>query len=167
MDEVDRVFLHDNHRDDFFALIRYWHDGRARDPQLALLNLVLAYRTETSLFIQNLSQSPFTVGQVFELADFTKPQFEYLNFKHGSPVKKAAENDTLMRLLADIRRYPKHSSPTQNTSQTLTYNSCRIASPGGQMELSAATRRRCSPCTAGSFGGPVFRTKLWTRCGPR
>ena len=99
MDEVDRVFIHDNHRDDFFALIRYWHDGRARDPQLALLNLVLAYRTETSLFIQNLSQSPFTVGQVFELADFTKPQFEYLNFKHGSPVKKAAENDTLMRLL--------------------------------------------------------------------
>jgi hypothetical protein len=98
MDEVDRILTHD-YRDDFFALIRYWHDGRARDSQLALLNLILAYSTEAALFIQNLNQSPFNVGQVFELADFTKPHFEDLNFKHGSPVKKAAEIDTLMQLL--------------------------------------------------------------------
>jgi len=91
MDEVDRLFAFPDYRDDFFALVRYWHSRRAIDPRLARLNLVLAYSTEASMFIKNPNQSPFNVGEPFELGDFTRAQFEGLNVKHGSPLKKAAD----------------------------------------------------------------------------
>jgi hypothetical protein len=99
MDEVDRLFAFPDYRDDFFALVRYWHSRRAIDPRLARLNLVLAYSTEASMFIKNANQSPFNVGEVFELGDFTRPQFEQLNFKHGTPVKSATDIDKLLEII--------------------------------------------------------------------
>lgn len=99
MDEVDRIFKFPDYRDDFFALVRYWHTRRAVDPKLEWLNLVLAYSTEASLFIQNEHQSPFNVGEKFELLDFTRSQFEQLNLKHGKPVKNDNDLEKLMNLL--------------------------------------------------------------------
>jgi hypothetical protein len=96
MDEVDRLFAFPDYRDDFFALVRYWHSRRAIDPKLARLNIVLAYSTEASMFIKNANQSPFNVGEVFELGDFTRLQFEDLNFKHGTPVKNPTDIDALL-----------------------------------------------------------------------
>jgi AAA-like domain/TIR domain len=99
MDEVDRLFDHPEYRDDFFALVRYWHEARKRDLKLVWLNLVLAYSTDASLFIKGDHQSPFNVGEEFELSDFTREQFQELNFKHGTPVQNAGDVDALMKLL--------------------------------------------------------------------
>ena len=85
--EVDRLFAFPAYSDDFFSLIRFWHDGRAVNDQLSWLNLVLAYSTETSMFITTPHQSPFNVGEAFELSDFTRQQFEKLNLRHGSPLQ--------------------------------------------------------------------------------
>jgi AAA domain-containing protein/TIR domain-containing protein len=97
--EVDPLFGFPAYSDDFFALVRSWHERRAFDSRLAWLNLVLAYSTETSMFIKTQHQSPFNVGDVFELADFSRAQFADLNAKHGSPVKNDSEIDSLMALL--------------------------------------------------------------------
>jgi AAA-like domain/TIR domain len=98
MDEVDRVFAFPDYRDDFFALLRSWDSRRALDARFARLNLVLAYSTEASMFIQNPHQSPFNVGQVFDLNDFSRQEFESLNQKHGSPVKPA-DKEALVKLV--------------------------------------------------------------------
>jgi hypothetical protein len=99
MDEVDRVFAFEHYRDDFFSLIRSWHNDRAFDPLWGRLNLVLAYSTEAFLFITDLNQSPFNVGNAFELDDFDRTQVEELNRRHGSPVKTTQEMDDVMELL--------------------------------------------------------------------
>src|SRR5262249_4109046 len=86
---------------DFFSMIRSWHNKRAM-PHLKAwkkLNIVLAYSTEASFFITDLNQSPFNVGMDFSLADFDRAQVEQLNYKHGSPVQTGQEMDSIMRLL--------------------------------------------------------------------
>jgi hypothetical protein len=96
--EVDRL-LRCDYRTEFFALVRSWHDKRAMDQKFSWLNLVLAYSTETSMFITAQHQSPFNVGEVVELADFTRPQLQALNTKHGTPLKQPADLDAVMNLL--------------------------------------------------------------------
>jgi len=97
--EVDRLMRAD-YRSEFFALVRSWHDKRAMDQRFSWLNLVLAYSTEASTFISAQHQSPFNVGEIVELADFTRPQLDALNAKHGSPLKQPADRDAVMNLLA-------------------------------------------------------------------
>jgi hypothetical protein len=97
--EVDRLFGFPEYRDEFFGLVRFWHDRRAFEAKLAWLNLVLAYSTETSTFIKTQHQSPFNVGDVFELDDFSRQQLVDLNAKHGNPLKNDSEIDQLMELV--------------------------------------------------------------------
>jgi hypothetical protein len=92
IDEVDRVFNED-YRDDFFSLIRAWHSQRAWDPLWQKLNVGLAYSTEAFMFIQDLNQSPFNVGQAFELMDFDPIQVHELNRRHSGPVRDDVEMD--------------------------------------------------------------------------
>ncbi|MEQ1908770.1 MAG: AAA-like domain-containing protein [Vicinamibacterales bacterium] len=97
--EVDRL-LRSDYRTEFFALVRSWHDKRALDQKFSWLNLVLSYSTEASTFITAQHQSPFNVGEVVELEDFTLPQLQKLNAKHGSPLKQQADVAAVMDLLA-------------------------------------------------------------------
>jgi hypothetical protein len=97
MDEVDRL-LHVPYRDDFFSLIRSWHERRAREETFDKLNLVLAYSTEPFLFIQDAS-SPFNVGLRIELTDFNRDQVEDLNRRHEQLARNDNEIDTLMQLV--------------------------------------------------------------------
>ena len=99
MDEVDRVFGHP-YRDDFFGLLRSWHNSRAFEPQWDRLNLVLAYATEASLLIADQNQSPFNVGETLETSDFTRTEVAALNQRHGSPLKSDVQIDAVMTLLA-------------------------------------------------------------------
>lgn len=98
LDEVDRVFSFAEYRDDFFSLIRYWHGQRAIEPCWDKLNIVLSYSSEAFMFITDLNQSPFNVGYEFTLEDFTRPQVEELNRRHGSPLKTAQDIDRIMDL---------------------------------------------------------------------
>jgi hypothetical protein len=100
MDEVDRVFAEEAYRDDFFSLIRAWHNNRAFDPTWERLNLVLAYSTEAFMFIRDLNQSPFNVGDAYELVDFDRSQVEELDHRHGSPIGNGQAMDRFVTLFS-------------------------------------------------------------------
>lgn len=83
MDEVERMFG-SPFRSDFFSMLRSWHNNRARGGDWTRLNIALVTSTEPYQFIADLNQSPFNVGQVVELTDFTLGQVSALNYRHHS-----------------------------------------------------------------------------------
>jgi hypothetical protein len=90
MDEVDRMFDAD-YRSDFFSMLRSWHNNRAM-PTLRIwkqFDLALVTATEPYHLIANLNQSPFNVGEVILLEDFTLEQVSDLNQRHGGPLTSA------------------------------------------------------------------------------
>ncbi|MCO5297099.1 MAG: AAA-like domain-containing protein [Fimbriimonadaceae bacterium] len=93
MDEVDRVFGTE-YADDFFGLVRSWHNRRALDPDgpWKRLCLLISYATEAHLFIADLNQSPFNVGVRVSLRDFTESEVAELGARYGvgDPLHSAA-----------------------------------------------------------------------------
>jgi hypothetical protein len=85
MDEVERMFA-SPFRSDFFSMLRSWHNNRARGGDWTRLNLALVTSTEPYQFIADLNQSPFNVGQVVELEDFTLEQVFELSQRHQNPL---------------------------------------------------------------------------------
>lgn len=101
MDEADGL-LQTNFYQDFFGLLRSWHNRRASRELWEKLNLVLVISTEPYLLIDDIHQSPFNVGLYLGLQDFEEAQVRDLNYRHGSVV--AEEN--LAELLALLNGHP-------------------------------------------------------------
>ena len=97
-DEADQVFGYP-YRDQFFSLIRAWHNERAVNERWARLNLIIAHSTEPHLWIQDINQSPFNVGFPIRLDDFDEAQVSELNDRHNRPLKTSAEIRELTDLL--------------------------------------------------------------------
>ncbi|TFH46090.1 MAG: hypothetical protein E4H01_10580 [Lysobacterales bacterium] len=97
MDEVERMFA-SPFRSDFFSMLRSWHNRRAQGGDWTRLNLALVTSTEPYQFIADLNQSPFNVGAVVELSDFSPGQGAELNRRHGEPLQDT-ELDKLTGLL--------------------------------------------------------------------
>ena len=87
LDEVETVF-DTEFRSDFFGLLRSWHNKRRARSSWKRLDLVLVTSTEPYQLIENINQSPFNVGEVIELADFTIDQVDELNIRHGAPLDR-------------------------------------------------------------------------------
>lgn len=85
MDEVERMFT-SPFRSDFFSMLRSWHNNRARGGDWTRFNMALVTSTEPYQLIADLNQSPFNVGTVVELKDFTSAQVVDLNQRHGNPL---------------------------------------------------------------------------------
>jgi hypothetical protein len=85
MDEVERMFS-SPFRSDFFSMLRSWHNNRARGGDWTRFNMALVTSTEPYQLIADLNQSPFNVGEVIELGDFTQAQVVDLNQRHGKPL---------------------------------------------------------------------------------
>jgi len=100
MDEADKMFSAP-FSTDFFGLVRSWHNDRAAEPggPLSRLTIVIAYATEAHLFISDLNQSPFNVGERVNLDDFTLEQVLRLNELYGGPVGARADLVRLHTLL--------------------------------------------------------------------
>lgn len=71
-------------RNGFFGMLRQWHEMRHRAPWNKL-SLILASSTEPYALVDDLAQSPFNVGELIRLADFSAEQVADLNERHGSP----------------------------------------------------------------------------------
>ncbi|MCB9109354.1 MAG: AAA-like domain-containing protein [Anaerolineales bacterium] len=97
MDEVDQLFDAD-FRSDFFSMLRNWHNRRANEAIWKQLDLVLVTSTEPYQLIENPNESPFNVGEIIELQDFTLDQVTDLNRRHGLPLTPA-QVQQLMDLL--------------------------------------------------------------------
>ncbi|MDJ0619174.1 MAG: AAA-like domain-containing protein [Calothrix sp. MO_192.B10] len=97
IDEMDKIFG-TPFSNDFFGMLRNWHNSRAMSEIWNHLDLILVTSTEPYQLIDDLNQSPFNVGQVIELEDFTSEQVAELNRRHGLPFNTSAEME-LMTLL--------------------------------------------------------------------
>ncbi|MEO1393054.1 MAG: AAA-like domain-containing protein [Cyanobacteria bacterium J06634_5] len=97
MDEVERMF-DTPFRNDFFSMLRSWHNQRATKKLWKNLDLALVTSTEPYQLIDDLNQSPFNVGQVLRLEDFDASQVHGLNVSHGEPLT-AKEEQQLMALV--------------------------------------------------------------------
>ncbi len=97
MDEVESIFA-TPFRTDFFGMLRSWHNQRATSELWRRLDLVLVTSTEPYQLIADLNQSPFNVGEVLDLLDFTLSQVHDLNKRHGMPLSMAEESK-LMELV--------------------------------------------------------------------
>jgi hypothetical protein len=96
MDEVDRIF-ETEFQSDFFGMLRGWHNSRALPTTRIWRNLDLALVTATEPYhlIENLNQSPFNVGEVITLTDFTVEQVAELNQRHGAPFTSQQERQLM------------------------------------------------------------------------
>ena len=101
MDEVERVFDSD-FRSDFFSMLRSWHNDRAIKPIWKELDLALVTSTEPYQLIENLNQSPFNVGEIIELGDFSLDQVIMLERMH----KSSLAHSQLQQLTALIGGHP-------------------------------------------------------------
>jgi hypothetical protein len=97
MDEVERL-LTSRWRNDFFGMLRTWHNDRAWDTNFAQMTLFLSSSTEPDLFIDNPKQSPFNVARPIPLEDFTLAEVEELNRRHSAPLNQVQVNE-LVNLL--------------------------------------------------------------------
>jgi DNA-binding winged helix-turn-helix (wHTH) protein len=104
MDEVDRLFNYD-YASEIFGLLRSWHNLRALEPAgpWRRLTLALACATESRLFITDLNQSPFNVGEELTLGDFTIAQVAELNRRYGEPLR---DEDEIRRFYKLIGGHP-------------------------------------------------------------
>jgi hypothetical protein len=101
-DEADLTFPHRAVREALFSTLRSWHNKRAGDLKGTTwrrLGLVVAHSTEPSLWLKDLSQSPFNVAQEFLLDDFDRTEIARLTAKYGRTLLGEAEIDGLMRLV--------------------------------------------------------------------
>ena len=105
MDEVDRLF-EAAYRSDFFSMLRGWHNNRASPLPLLRpwkqLDLALVTATEPYHLIANLNQSPFNVGEVIQLNDFSAEQVAELHQRHGAPLGAG----TLAQLMELLHGHP-------------------------------------------------------------
>ncbi|MEG4589388.1 AAA-like domain-containing protein [Microcoleus sp. MOSTC5] len=81
LDEVDRVFQYPQIAQEFFGLLRAWHEKGKNEPAWKKLRLVISYSKEVYIPL-NINQSPFNVGLPIELPEFNHQQIVDLVRKH-------------------------------------------------------------------------------------
>ncbi|MDA0673660.1 MAG: AAA-like domain-containing protein [Cyanobacteria bacterium] len=101
MDEVDKLIAAP-FRDEFFSMLRSWHNERAFEPAWKQLDLAMVTCTEPYQLIQDLNQSPFNVGTSITLKDFTTAEVAELNRRHNG----ALEANDLTQLMDWLGGHP-------------------------------------------------------------
>jgi hypothetical protein len=80
LDEVDKLFEYPAVAKDFFSMLRAWHEER-NEAISQQLHLILTYAQE-SFPLLNINESPFNIGIVHYLPDFTPEQVTDLAKRH-------------------------------------------------------------------------------------
>lgn len=100
LDEADVVFTYPDIASDFLSMLRAWHErakyGNDGSQVWQLLRLLLVHSTEVYLPL-NINQSPFNLGILIELSEFTLAQVEDLVNQYGLP-----DAETIARELVDL-----------------------------------------------------------------
>ncbi|MDJ0600820.1 MAG: AAA-like domain-containing protein [Crocosphaera sp.] len=77
LDDVDRLFQYPNLADDFFGLLRTWHEEGKNKEIWKKLRLIVVHSAAVYIPL-NLNQSPFNVGIPIELPMFTPKEVQDL-----------------------------------------------------------------------------------------
>lgn len=97
LDDIDRLFQHPELADEFFGLLRTWHEDAKNRQIWQKLRLVIAHAMEVYLPL-NANKSPFNVGLPIELRSFTSHQVQDLAKRHGLDWT-TAETEQLLALV--------------------------------------------------------------------
>ncbi len=82
LDDVDRLFQYPQIAQEFFSLLRAWHEEGKNQAIWQKLRLVVVHAAELYIAL-NLYQSPFNVGLPLELPPFNAAQIAELAHRHG------------------------------------------------------------------------------------
>lgn len=82
LDAVDRIFPYEKVADDFFGLLRAWHEKAKQNDIWKNFRLVIIHGTEVYIPL-SLDQSPFNVGLPIELPEFNAEQVRDLAQRHS------------------------------------------------------------------------------------
>ncbi|BAZ50078.1 hypothetical protein NIES4103_26920 [Nostoc sp. NIES-4103] len=96
--ELNRVFQHPNIAQDFLPMLRFWHELAQQVETWQKLKLVLVYSTEIYVPL-NINQSPFNVGLLMRLPDFTSEQVQELAVKCGLDCIDRPQTELLMSMV--------------------------------------------------------------------
>lgn len=106
INEVNRVFEHEDVVGDFLSLLRFWHEQAQRSQLWQNLRLVLAYCTEVYAPLK-LEQSPLNVGQQIKLPAFTTEQVQALAQCYELPQHLGADYEPFIdELMALVGGHP-------------------------------------------------------------
>ncbi|CAN2043953.1 hypothetical protein GMMP1_1230007 [Candidatus Magnetomoraceae bacterium gMMP-1] len=86
-------------RNNFFGMLRTWHNKRAGNKNFARMTLFITSPTDPNRFIYNPNISPFNVAEVIMLEDFTLSQAKELNRCYQESLKNTQVKE-LYNLLA-------------------------------------------------------------------
>ena len=129
LDEADRLFSC-NFGSEIFALLRSWHNKRSMRPDepWRRLTMAIAYATEAYLFITDLDQSPFNIGTLVSLRDFSYEEVAELNGRYDRPLRVEGE----LRAFYDL--VGGHPYLTNRGLFEMAENGCDLASFSAQAE---------------------------------
>ena len=82
LDDVDMLFQYPDLADDFFGLLRAWHEEAKNREIWKKLRLVVAHATEVYIPL-NVNKSPFNVGLPVELQSLNREQVQVLGERYG------------------------------------------------------------------------------------
>lgn len=82
LDEVDQVFHNEKTAQEFFGLLRAWHERGKNEPAWQKLRLIIAHSKEVYIPL-NINQSPFNVGLPIDLPELNQNQVTELVKRHG------------------------------------------------------------------------------------
>jgi transcriptional regulator with XRE-family HTH domain len=97
LDDVDRVFPHLEVVEDFFGMLRSWHEKGKISGPWKKLRLVMAHSTECYIPL-DMNQSPFNAGVPVELLEFDSKQVLSLANVHGLSWNES-QVEELMRMV--------------------------------------------------------------------
>lgn len=96
LDDVDLLFDYPELADDFFGLLRTWHEQAKNQVIWQHLRLIVGHSTEVYIPL-NVNQSPFNVGLPIDLKPFTPEQVTDLACRYGLNWS-AKQTDKLMAI---------------------------------------------------------------------
>lgn len=100
LDEIDKLFPHEEIAGDFLGALRTWHEYAKTKPLWQQLRLLILHRQVYNQI--NINQSPFNTGTEIKLIDFTSEQVESLAKKY----KLNWGNTQVEQLMAMVGGHP-------------------------------------------------------------
>ncbi len=88
LDTVDRLFPHLAMAQDFFGMLRAWHEDAKILDNWKKLRLIVSHSTEVYIPL-DINHSPFNVGLTIQLSEFTPIQVAELAENYGHSLSKA------------------------------------------------------------------------------
>ncbi len=81
LDDIDKIFPYPEIAQEFFALLRAWHEKGKNEEIWQKLRLVIAHSQEVYVSL-NVNKSPFNVGLSVEIGEFNATQIKELIQRH-------------------------------------------------------------------------------------